>query len=82
MKPKRMARRAPRTPVTTTTPSALVDQAGAAERLKLSPRTLERWRLEGVGPRYTKLGRAVRYEIAALDKFIRDGSRSSTSEAA
>ena len=33
----------------------------AAERLGLSPRTLERYRVTGEGPRFRKIGRWVRY---------------------
>ena len=51
----------------------------AAEHLGLSPRTLERWRVTGEGPRYRKLGRAVRYSIEDLEAFARAGQRTSTS---
>lgn len=42
----------------------------AAEYLGLAWRTLERWRADGVGPAYLKLGGAVRYDRADLDRFI------------
>ena len=32
-----------------------------AEELSLSTRTLKQWRLDGVGPKWKKFGRAVRY---------------------
>ncbi|WP_443027087.1 helix-turn-helix domain-containing protein [Sphingomonas sp. LB3N6] len=41
----------------------------AAEYLKLSPRTLDRWRWSQRGPRFMKLGGAVRYTMADLEKF-------------
>lgn len=53
----------------------------AAEALRLSPRTLERWRWEGVGPPYRKLGGAVRYSAADLEKFLSGAVRASTSNA-
>lgn len=43
----------------------------AAAYLGRSPRTLEYWRCEGKGPRYSRLGRAVVYAVADLDEFAR-----------
>lgn len=54
--------------------------AQAAERLGLQPRTLERWRWTGVGPRFRKLGGAVRYAQADLDEFADAALRRSTSD--
>lgn len=45
----------------------------------ISARTLQRWRLEGVGPVYVKLGRLVRYRQTDLDAFIEECARVSTS---
>ena len=47
----------------------------------VSSRTLQRWRLEGVGPTYVKLGRLVRYRQADLDTFLDERACSSTSMA-
>jgi hypothetical protein len=62
----------------------LFDGEGAGRYLggekPLSPRTLERWRLEGTGPRYVRVGGRVRYKKSALDDFLRAGERSSTSD--
>jgi predicted DNA-binding transcriptional regulator AlpA len=41
----------------------------AAERLGLSVKTLRAWRLQGRGPKYLKLGRAVRYLVQDLDQW-------------
>lgn len=41
----------------------------AAEFLSLSPRTLEKRRLYGGGPRYRKFGRAVRYALTDLESW-------------
>lgn len=35
-------------------------------------KTLDNWRSEGRGPAYSKVGAAVRYHVADLDKFLMD----------
>lgn len=40
-----------------------------ARRLNLSPRTLQRWRLDGLGPVYLKLGGRVVYRIADVEAW-------------
>lgn len=43
----------------------------AAKFLGLSRRTLEAWRLHGIGPRYISFSRrAVRYKIEDLKAFV------------
>jgi excisionase family DNA binding protein len=43
----------------------------AARHLRVSPRTLEHWRLRGGGPPFRKVGcRAVRYRLSDLDAFL------------
>ena len=42
----------------------------AAKVLGLSVATLRAWRLRRRGPRFLRFGRAVRYLIADLDRFI------------
>jgi predicted DNA-binding transcriptional regulator AlpA len=51
----------------------------AAARLGLAPRTLERWRWAGTGPRFRKLGGAVRYVPSDLNSWADAATRSSTS---
>ena len=58
----------------------LVDERYAARYLGIATRTLQWWRLIGKGPPYHKIGRLVRYDLAALDSFIEAQTRSSTSE--
>jgi hypothetical protein len=41
-------------------------QAEVAKRWRLSPRTLERWRSEGRGPAWLKIGGQVRYRASDL----------------
>ena len=53
---------------------------GAAERLGLSVSTLNKWRTQGRGPSFVKLGRSVCYRTEDLDAWLNDHVRSSTSE--
>ncbi len=52
----------------------------AASRLGLSASTLNKWRTQGKGPKYVKLGRAVCYRPTDLDAWVHDQLKSSTSE--
>ena len=44
-------------------------QVHLAERWNLSPRTLERWRWEKIGPRYLKLGGRVVYRLEDIEAY-------------
>ena len=46
--------------------------ADAATYLGLSGRTLEAKRVTGGGPKFLKLGRAVRYDVDDLDAWLAD----------
>ena len=48
----------------------LLDEHGVSRRLSVSVNTLRYWRACGDGPDYIKLGRLVRYDAVALEKFI------------
>lgn len=48
----------------------LVDQDGAAHYIGRPVRTLEQWRYRREGPPYIKAGRAVRYSIRDLDRWL------------
>ncbi|WP_310532557.1 helix-turn-helix domain-containing protein [Novosphingobium sp.] len=48
----------------------LLDEVAAAEVLRLQPKTLCRWRWEGRGPAYVKVGGAIRYRIADIDEYV------------
>lgn len=56
----------------------------ASEVVRLSPRSLERMRADGSGPRYLKPGRGVRarvlYRVADLEAWLEQAVFSSTSE--
>ena len=60
-------------------------QAGryiGGERSPVSPRTLQRWRLEGTGPKFVSVGRLIRYQRSSLDLWLSSRVRQSTSERA
>ena len=42
-----------------------------AKRLGVSRFTVRSWRLKGVGPRFLKMGRAVRYRAQDVDEYER-----------
>ena len=57
-------------------------EAEVAILLGLSRATIEKWRIQGRGPAYVKLGKSVRYSRAELERFIdaqtvetKDGAR-------
>ena len=52
----------------------------AAKYLDLAESTLEKMRVTGRGPRFIRIGRAVRYDDEDLDVYIESGRRISTSQ--
>lgn len=44
-----------------------------ADRWKISPKTLERWRMQGIGPAYYKIGGRVLYGLDQIEdhEFVR-----------
>ena len=52
----------------------------AAEYLRLSPRTLEKQRVIGGGPKFRKFGRRVMYAVADLDSWADERSFEATSD--
>lgn len=54
-------------------------QSEAAEFLRLSERTLERWRVEGMGPRFRRFGRRVVYAKSDLETWADSRCFQSTS---
>ncbi len=61
--------------------TTFLTQNEAAEFLRLSPRTLERHRVAGTGPKFTKLGRRVVYRFSELDTWATERTFTSTAEA-
>src|SRR5262245_45864476 len=62
-------------------PSSCLTAQEAAGRLRLAASTLAKLRLSGAGPKYLKLGRAVRYRICDLTEWQNGRLRVSTSGA-
>ena len=48
-----------------------LNQQELAERWRLSPRTLERWRWLKTGPNYTKLGGKIAYAMHDIETYER-----------
>ena len=48
-----------------------LQQHELADRWRLSPRTLERWRWRKTGPSYTKLGGKVVYSLQDVESYER-----------
>ena len=62
--------------------TALLDTKEAAALYGLSQMTLRKWRCLGEGPRFVRIGRAVRYRKADLDAYADARIFESTSQAA
>jgi predicted DNA-binding transcriptional regulator AlpA len=63
------------------TMAPVLSEDQAAELLGLSVRTLQRFRVDGCGPRYLKLGRKrVAYSEADISAWLEECRRQSTSE--
>lgn len=46
-----------------------LNQIELSRRWRISPRTLERWRWLGIGPRYIKIGGRVVYRLEDIETF-------------
>jgi hypothetical protein len=57
-----------------------LDNKQAADFLKLSPRTLEKHRVIGGGPRFRKFGRRVVYAVADLEAWANERICNNTSD--
>jgi hypothetical protein len=57
-------------------------EAETARRIHkdLKPRTLERWRRLGTGPRFVRIGRRVGYTDDAIDEWLEQQSRNTTAQ--
>jgi excisionase family DNA binding protein len=62
-----------------TATDSLLTTEEAAKFLNVSTAYLARKRVDGDGPTYVKLGRAVRYSESSLRQFIKARTRTSTS---
>ena len=64
--------------MTTNISEPLVTEGEAAGMLRVSLTSLRRWRREGRGPVYRKMGRSVRYGLDDLADFIAASRRVET----
>ncbi|WP_295400634.1 helix-turn-helix domain-containing protein [uncultured Thiocystis sp.] len=55
-----------------------LNEREAAAELGISFRTLQQWRVRGIGPVFLKLGRAVRYDADALETWLAQQVRTNT----
>jgi len=67
-------------PAATAQPPRYLTNDEAADHLRLSPRTLEKQRVLGGGPRFRKFGRRVMYAVADLDAWADARSFEATSD--
>jgi predicted DNA-binding transcriptional regulator AlpA len=63
-------------------PNKYLTTKEAAHYVRLSESSLEKKRVFGDGPEFLKVGKAVRYEQAALDTWMQLDRRTSTASAA
>jgi hypothetical protein len=58
-----------------------LNQIELAQRWHVSPRTLERWRWLGEGPRFLKIGGRVVYRLQDIEHYEAEQLRGSTTAA-
>ena len=63
------------------TDTVFLTQPETAKLLRLSERTLERYRVSGFGPRFVKAGRRVLYRPADIEAWTDQRTFSNTAEA-
>ncbi|GAB2468691.1 helix-turn-helix domain-containing protein [Comamonas humi] len=64
----------------TAQPQRYLTNDEAADYLRLSPRTLEKQRVLGGGPKFRKFGRRVMYAVTDLDAWAEERSYETTSD--
>jgi hypothetical protein len=50
-------------------PCEFLDQKQLARRWGVSPRSVERWRYRGVGPRWTRIEGRIRYRLIDVETY-------------
>jgi predicted DNA-binding transcriptional regulator AlpA len=55
-----------------------LNQLELAHRWAISPRTLERWRWQGEGPRFIKIGGRVVYRVEDIEAYEAERAANST----
>jgi|SoimicmetaTmtLAA_FD_contig_31_18479592_length_424_multi_3_in_0_out_0_1 hypothetical protein len=80
-KPRRVAGDGPSARGPPTPLDPLLTTAETAAILRIPKNTLEKWRVFGSGPKFTKVGALVRYAPADIAAYLAEQTRRSTSEA-
>jgi hypothetical protein len=57
-----------------------LDQNQLSERWNMSPRTLERWRYQGEGPKFLKIGGRVLYRLEDIERHEAERLRANTAK--
>jgi predicted site-specific integrase-resolvase len=65
----------------TTAPIKHLNAVELSRRWSVSPRTLERWRWLGQGPRFLKIGGRVVYRLEDVEAYEAENMRASTAAA-
>ena len=78
--PLRPAAAAATVSTTAAQPQRYLTNDEAADYLRLSPRTLEKQRVFGSGPKFRKFGRRAMYAVADLDAWAAERSFETTSD--
>lgn len=60
----------------------LFDTPQLSSHLGIGEKALEKWRLQGKGPKFIKVGKLVRYDEADVLAWIEQQKRSNTTEGA
>lgn len=71
----------PRGPIHTGLVEQHLNESGLADRLRLSVRTLQRWRWKGRGPPYLKLGGRVVYRLEDVKAWERRNRKLTSDDA-
>ncbi len=50
----------------------LLDEAAVAQRFEFAKNTLAKWRCQGRGPRFIKLGGRIRYRLSDVEAYLRE----------
>lgn len=58
----------------------LITPKQLAERLSVSVAQLANWRYRGVGPKFVKMGKLVRYQESAVEAWLQDNTHQQTEE--
>lgn len=64
----------------TRTPEPLYTESETATILRTSRLTLRRWRINGTGPRHTKMGKSILYRASEIERYIEERTSAGSSE--